>query len=237
MSEMTPLEDISHQVQRTEELIKLKIQKFEKKQKLSIDIAKDHTDSSKQTRNEFLAGIGVIISFLGTLSQTSFIDPMTSVLWITYFAVLGFFIYVGWNRRLRKLNNAFGEEIACYDAMISPFEKIHEILVLETINAYKGHFQAIRATATMISFLDDLVNLYQIKPYEMLIKTQTFDRGVNQTMFNRIKFLKNEARYYVKQYYDMKRYKIPLECRTITQSVINDNQQYIDWGTFRQPCD
>lgn len=230
------MENIRDQVDRTEDLIKLHITKLKREQQISIQNTLEHTEGSKNTRNEILAGIGVLLSLFGALLSTRLVDHVAILIWFIFFAIIGLGVYFGSNRRLRKLNRAFGEEIAIYDQRIVPLEEMLEDIILMTINRYEGDFKAIREVATLVSYLTDATQLYIIKPYEKLIQTKTFDREINQSMKNKIKYLKNNATFYYKQYKYLRHERIPNNFRKITERVFKDNEEFIDKIHFAQPA-
>jgi len=229
------MENIQHQIQRTEELIKVLIIKLEKSQEISIQSALEHTNGSKETRNNFLAGIGVIVGILSSLLSIDLVDHVAVLLWLGFFLIIGLSVYIGSNRRLRKLNDAFGRDITSYDLRIKPLRQMLEDFILMTINAYEGHIKAVRETATLVSFLNNATQLYHIIPYEKLIATGTYPRENNETMHRKIKYLKAEANFFYKQYMELKHERIPLNFRSEAEKVFLENNEFIDRTIYRQP--
>ena len=220
-------ENIRNQVERTEDLLNLRIKRLKERQELSEKLVIDHTDSSKRTRNEVIGGLGVLLGILVSLLT---IDPQNFLIHIMIIItiIVIMIIYFAWNKRLKTLNDVFGSDTASYDQRIIPLENILECLILMTINSYEGHFKAIREVASMVSFLNDATLLYQIKPYELLIQSKVYASDINETMKNRNEHIKSNANQYYKDYQNLKLENIPMEFRRITERVFIDNQQYID---------
>lgn len=214
--------DVEKQINRLEDLIKFYIWKRKDALRFYSELAQEKLSQIEFIRKTIVSGFVGLISILLALTAISQFDkniiiPLVIVLIII--TVLSHWLNL---RNHRQAGNYFGEALSAIDVGIKNLEKVQEILIISSLDSYKGEPKVIKEIGTFVLILERFNLLYLAKPWSKLTKINAIDKDTRKTLLQGSSILSGELEKIIVEYNKLDKKLIHESLQELINSVIDD---------------